>query len=163
MSRSKQIVIVGCAVLAAVAWYAFRPERLFIDQRVNERFPTAAVSAAAAEPTVVASGSFHSVAHESRGVASIYRLPDGRRVLRFSNFETSNGPDVQVYLGVAPDASDSDTVTKAGFYSLGPIRGNVGDQNYDIPSGVDLAKYGSVTIWCRRFGVNFGTAPLSAR
>ena len=162
MSRSKQLVIVACAVVAAGAWYAFRPERLFINQRVNESFPAASVAAAAAEPTLVASGQFHTVAHTSRGQASIYRLPDGRRVLRFSQFETSNGPDVQVYLGVAADASDNDTVTKTGFYSLGPIKGNVGDQNYDIPSDVDLGKYKSVTIWCRRFGVNFGTAPLMA-
>jgi Electron transfer DM13 len=162
MSTSRSFLIVGCAVIAAAAWYAFRPERLFINQRVNESFPTAAVAAAAAEPRLAASGEFHGVAHEGRGTASIYTLADGRNVLRFSNFETSNGPDVQVYLGVAADATDSDTVTRAGFYSLGPIRGNIGDQNYDIPADVDLAKYQSVTIWCRRFGVNFATAPLSA-
>ena len=163
MSRSKQLVIVGIAVLAAGAWYAFRPERLFINQRVNESFPSAAVAAASADPALIASGQFHTVAHKSTGKASIYRLPDGRRVLRFSEFETSNGPDVQVYLGIAGDATDSDTVTKAGFYSLGPIKGNIGDQNYDIPSEVDLSRYKSVTIWCRRFGVNFGTAPLSSQ
>ena len=159
---SKRIVVLAVAVLAAGAWYAFRPERLFINQRVNETFPGTA-AASAAEPVLLASGDFHTVAHESKGQASIYRLPDGRRVLRFSNFETSNGPDVQVYLGVASDATDNDTVKTAGFYSLGAIKGNIGDQNYDIPADVDLAKYKSVTIWCRRFGVNFGTAPLASR
>ena len=163
MSRSRLLLVVGVAVLAAGAWYAFRPERLFINERVNESFPAASVAAAAAEPKLIAAGEFHGVAHKSTGQASIYRLPDGRRVLRFTRFETSNGPDVQVYLGIAQDATDNDTVKKAGFYSLGPIKGNIGDQNYDIPADVDLAKYRSVTIWCRRFGVNFGTAPITAR
>ena len=60
----------------------------------------------------------------------------------------------------APDATDNATVTKAGFIHLGALKGNIGDQNYELPAGADLNKYQSVTIWCRRFGVNFGTAPL---
>ena len=96
------------------------------------------------------------------GDATIYQLPEGKRLLRLTSFETSNGPDVQVYLVAAPDATDSDTVTKAGFVHLGALPGNIGDQNYDVPADVDLSKYQAVTIWCRRFGVNFGTAPLSS-
>lgn len=161
MSMVKRLVIVGSCVVALGAWYAFRPERLIVDSRVNEAFPVA--SAAPAEPVLLASGRFHAVAHKSVGQAAIYRLPDGSRVLRFTQFETSNGPDVQIYLGVAADASDNDTVTSAGFYNLGPMKGNVGDQNYAIPAELDLARYKSVTIWCRRFGVNFGTAPLATQ
>jgi hypothetical protein len=67
---------------------------------------------------------------------------------------------VQVYLVAAADAGDNETVTRAGFLSLGALKGNVGDQNYDVASDVDLTKYRAVTIWCRRFGVNFATAPL---
>ena len=81
-------------------------------------------------------------------------------MLRFSDFETSNGPDVQVYLVAADDASDNDTVKQAGFVHVAALKGNVGAQNYDLPADVDLAKYRAVTIWCRRFGVNFGTAAL---
>jgi hypothetical protein len=55
---------------------------------------------------------------------------------------------------------DNDTVKKAGFVDLGSMKGNVGDQNYDVPSNVDFAKYQAVTIWCARFDVNFATAPL---
>jgi len=106
-------------------------------------------------------GGFHGVAHETKGKATVYQLNDGKRVLRFTDFETSNGPDVQIYLGMASDAKDNATVTNAGFYSLGPIKGNRGDQNYDLPADLDLAKYHSVTVWCRRFGVNFATAPLA--
>jgi hypothetical protein len=55
--------------------------------------------------------------------------------------------------------TDSATVTSAGFIDLGSLKGNIGDQNYTIPADVDLAKYRAATIWCKRFNVNFGTAP----
>jgi Electron transfer DM13 len=82
-------------------------------------------------------------------------------VLRFTDFKTSNGPDVHVYLVAADDASDSESVTKAGFVDLGSIKGNIGDQNYTLGSNVDLSKYRAVSVWCKRFSVNFGTAALS--
>ena len=147
------------AVIVAGAWYAFRPERLFINQTVNEGFPVE--QARAADPKAIYSGRFHDGAHKTMGRAAVFQLESGRRVLRLSEFETSNGPDVQLYLVAAPDAVDNATVTKAGYVPLGALKGNRGDQNYDVPAGTDLEKYRSVTVWCRRFGVNFGTAPLS--
>jgi hypothetical protein len=158
MKRKK--LIYGLAVILAIAlWAAFRPERLFVNAKVNERMP--ADPANVSEP-VLASGSFHSVAHGTEGTASVYQLADGKRLLRLTNFKTSNGPDVHVYLVAANDASDSDTVKNAGFLELGSLKGNIGDQNYDIPADADLAKYRAVTIWCKRFSVNFGTAPLNS-
>ena len=68
---------------------------------------------------------------------------------------------MRVYIVAASDATDNDTVTTAGFVDLGEMKGNKGDQNYDVPADVDLAKYRAVTIWCRRFDVNFGTPPLT--
>jgi hypothetical protein len=106
-------------------------------------------------------GNFHSVAHNTKGTATIYQLSDGKRVLRLTGFETSNGPDVHVYLVATNDANDSDIVKQVGFVELGSLKGNVGDQNYDVPTDADLSKYRAVTIWCKRFGVNFGTAPLT--
>lgn len=161
MLSRKTVIAAAVLVILAGAWYAFRPERLFINQRVDEQFPTA--SAASRQPTALASGNFHGVAHETKGVATVYRLPDGKRTLRLTDFQTSNGPDVQLYLVAASDATDSDAVKNAGFVSLGALKGNVGDQNYDVPSDVDLSKYRAVTVWCRRFGVNFATAPLQAK
>jgi hypothetical protein len=159
MKRRK--LIFGLILVAAViAWYAFRPERLFVNAKVNESLPT--TPAMSNMDTVLATGNFHDVAHKGVGTATIHQLADGKRVLRFTNFETSNGPDVHVYLGVATDASDSDTVKKAGFVELGSLKGNIGDQNYELPADLDLGKYHSVTIWCQRFGVNFATAPLSS-
>lgn len=161
MSR-KTLVIVLVLVALGVGWYLFRPERLFIKTTVSEQFPGAATApTGASAPPVLLAGRFHGVAHKSMGLATIYQLADGKRVLRFTEFETSNGPDVQVYLGVAPDANDNQTVTQAGFFHLGALKGTVGDQNYDLPADLDLGKYHSVTVWCRRFGVNFASAPLT--
>jgi len=95
-------------------------------------------------------------------MATVFQLADGKKMLRLTNFQTSNGPDVHVYLVAAQDAKDNDTVTKAEFVDLGSMKGNIGDQNYEWPASVDLAKYRSVTIWCKRFSVNFGTAPLNS-
>lgn len=154
MSR-KMLVILPIAIVAFVAWYAFRPERLFVNQTVNEQVPTAS-----AANVKLASGQFHSGAHETKGTATVLQLADGKKTLRLTDFATSNGPDVHVYLVAAGDAKDNDTVTKAGFIDVGSLKGNIGDQNYDLPAGTDLAKYRAVTIWCKRFSVNFGTAPL---
>jgi hypothetical protein len=130
--------------------------------RFGVNFGQAALTEPMSMPVKVAEGSFRGIAHETKGTASIYQLPEGRKVLRFSNFETSNGPDVHVYLVAAPDAQDNDTVKNAGFIDLGSIKGNIGDQNYDLPADVDLAKYRAVTVWCKRFGVNFATAPIES-
>ncbi len=130
--------------------------------RFGVNFGQAALAAPTSMPVRVAEGNFRGIAHETKGMVSIYKLPDGKQVLRFSGFETSNGPDVRIYLVAAADAKDNDTVTKAGFIDLGSIKGNIGDQNYDLPAGVDLSKYRAVTVWCKRFGVNFATAPLGS-
>jgi hypothetical protein len=127
-------------------------------------FGTAPLTSSVAAPSmaqVLASGNFHDVAHKGVGQATIYQLGD-KRVLRFTNFETSNGPDVRVYLIATKDASDSDTVKQAGFVEVGALKGNIGDQNYEISPDLDLNKYRAVSIWCKRFGVNFATAPLTA-
>ena len=155
MSKKLAIVLVVVVVIGAGAWYAFRPERLFINQRVNEQFPTSSSAT-----NKLASGQFHSGAHETKGTATVFGLADGKKMLRLTDFTTSNGPDVHVYLVAANDAKDNDSVTKAGFVDIGSLKGNIGDQNYDLPANTDLAKYRAVTIWCKRFSVNFGTAPL---
>ena len=151
----KMLVILPVAIVAIVGWYAFRPERLVIDQKVNEQFPTASAAS-----NKLASGEFHSGAHETKGTATVFQLADGKKTLRLTDFATSNGPDVHVYLVAADDAKDNDMVTKAGFIDVGSLKGNIGDQNYDLPANADLMKYRAVTIWCKRFSVNFGTAPL---
>jgi hypothetical protein len=155
MSNRLKVTLFVLIIAGFAAWYAFRPERLFINQKVNEQFPTAS-----AANSQIASGEFHSGAHETKGMATVFQLAGGKKTLRLTNFATSNGPDVHVYLVAAQDAKDNDTVTKAEFLDLGTLKGNIGDQNYELPANADLAKYRAVTIWCKRFSVNFGTAPL---
>ena len=182
-------IIGGTAVVAVAAlWSLFRPDALVISKTVNEPFPaaqhampamaespgmaksgsamaetpaTAPSAMAADEPVKLAGGRFHTNAHKTDGLATIYRLPDGRRVLRLTEFATSNGPDVRVYLVAAGDVQSEDAAKQAGFVDLGALKGNIGDQNYDVPAGLDLSKYRAVSIWCRRFSVNFGAAPLA--
>jgi len=155
----KRKVVVGVLVIVLfAAWFAFRPEGLFIDRPVEEGMPTAKAGASL-EP--VASGVFHGVAHPTNGTATIYQTGDRNRVLRFTNFRTTNGPNVHVYMVAADDATDNASVRRAGFIDLGPIKGNVGDQNYAFGADVDLSKYRAVSVWCQRFSLNFGTAPLT--
>ena len=152
-----KIAIPVLIVLAVAAWYAFRPERLVVNRRVDEALPN---SPAVASAQTVESGQFYSILHPTAGTATIFRMNDGTRVLRFTNFSTSNGPDVHVYMVASDDAKDAAAVQQAGFIDLGVIKGNIGDQNYTLDSDLDLAKYRAVSIWCKRFSVNFGAAAL---
>src|ERR1043165_8986928 len=134
MSNKLKVTLLVLIVGGVGAWYAFRAERLFINHTVNEQFPTAA-----AATNQLASGQFHSGAHETKGMATVFQLADNKRTLRLTNFQTSNGPDVHVYLVAAADAKDNDTVTKTEVVDLGSMKGNIGDQNYDLPASADLA------------------------
>lgn len=158
---SKRNLIIGFGVVAlAIAWYAFRPELIFINKKVSEQFPGSGQAAAGLKP--LAKGNFKSLAHDTKGQASVYEVAGGKKVLRLSEFETSNGPDVHVYLVTGEVEKGNDNIKHAGFVDLGSMKGNKGDQNYDLPAAVNLSKYKAVTIWCARFGVNFGSATLGS-
>lgn len=157
MKTWKKPLIAVVAVLVVVVLYWFRPDRLVENRRVDDAMP-AAQTGPAAQPLF--SGMFYSILHPTAGMATVYQMGDGTRVLRFTSFHTSNGPDVHVYMVASDDAKDAVTVERAGFVDLGVIKGNIGDQNYTLPSDLDLAKYRAVSIWCKRFSVNFGAAPL---
>jgi hypothetical protein len=157
MKAWKKAAIAVVIVLIFGLWYWFRPDRLFTNVRVDEAMP-APQGAAAALP--IESGTFYTILHPTSGTATIYEMADGTRMLRFTNFDTSNGPEVHVYMVAADDAKDVATVERAGFVDLGAIKGNVGDQNYILPGDLDMAKYRAVSIWCKRFSVNFGAAAL---
>lgn len=151
----KHLLLAATLVVAVGGWYFFRPERAFLDTRVSEAAPVDSA-------TVLLSGEFAPRAHEGRGRAEVLQLADGRRMLRFTEFETLNGPDLQIYLLGTVDAAGRRDLDAHGFLSLGALKGNAGDQNYEIPVEVDLSKYRAVSVWCRRFGVNFTTAPLAS-
>src|SRR5262245_42157319 len=98
--NKRPLLIGGGIVVAVGVWALCRPELLFINKTVNESFPVANVALASmpeampADSMVLRSGSFHGVAHDTKGTASIHELAGGKRVLRLTGFETSNGPDV---------------------------------------------------------------------
>jgi hypothetical protein len=111
------------------------------------------------------SGTFHGAAHATSGKAEVYVGKNGKETLRLSDFKTSNGPDVHVVLIAATDAQDNENFLdkKVKRVELGKLKGNEGNQNYEIPRGTDLSKFKTVSIYCERFNANFGTAPLMAK
>lgn len=153
-----KVVIPVLAIALFFAWYEFRPERLVVNHSVHENFPA---TQDAADAQTLASGIFHSVLHPTSGTATVYHLGNGMRILRLTNFRTSNGPDVHIYMVAEADAKDSASVPRVGFIDLGTMKGNIGNQNYALGPNVDLSKYRTVSVWCKRFTVNFGAAPLT--
>jgi hypothetical protein len=113
------------------------------------------------EIVVVYSGSFIDRSHPTEGTAEVLNDGTSQRFLRFEDFSTDNGPDLNVYLSTAlPDAADD--LFDDDFIDLGNLKGNVGPQNYEIPEDVDLDRYPTVVIWCVRFTVAFGAASLGS-
>ena len=154
--RGRKPIWIGVAVVAVVAVAIglplFQPWKLFTNVEVNEANPLSSVSG-------TASGGFSSRAHHTSGTARVGTTADGATVVFIENLDTDNGPDVKVYLSPAgPDSGD----LVAGGLRLGDLKGNKGNQSYAVPAGTDMAKYKSVVIWCERFSVAFGVAPLGA-
>jgi hypothetical protein len=166
--------LAGFAIIAAVAGTYLGAETL-IDDKVDEdvvtaRTPTGADRAPesardersgrrpAREANVLLSrGRFESLEHQTAGVAQAIELPGGRRFLTLTRFETDNGPDLRVYLSTADANQDS---AGEDFVDLGGLKGNVGDQQYELPRGADLERLTKVVVWCRAFSVGFGAAAL---
>jgi hypothetical protein len=109
---------------------------------------------AASEIVTEYAGQFESGAHPTSGQAVVLGNGTGQRFLRFEDFATDNGPDLNVYL------VNSSTGDVSDYVDLGDLTGNIGEQNYEIPAGVDLDVYDQVVIWCVRFGVSFGDAEI---
>jgi hypothetical protein len=154
--RRKSIwIAVGLPVLIA-AWWAFRPEKLWINKVVNE--PAPFTESRGLRP--IFTGRFEGRAHPTSGRATIYETTGGVRSLRLTDFTTSNGPDVHVVLARADDPALDQENLKADLdhVELGPLKGNQGDQNYDILASADLQKYNAVVIYCERFHAVFGVA-----
>ncbi|MEV4515317.1 DM13 domain-containing protein [Dactylosporangium sp. NPDC049525] len=172
------VLVAVLAVGAGVGLYWFAPWRLFTDTTVREALtatdaptagPTAgpaasSVTGPAATAVVVARGAFVAHEHDTSGSVRVVRLADGTHRLEIEGLDTSDGPDLRVWL------TDQAVVTgKAGwqvfddgrYVELGRLKGNKGDQVYPIPASADLAGLRSVTIWCKRFSVSFGAAQLA--
>ncbi|WP_039797838.1 DM13 domain-containing protein [Nocardia araoensis] len=157
------LLIVGLGAGLAV----FQPWRLFTDTIVQEAVPSAPPAPGPggieSQPRTIAQGTFVSHEHATAGTVAVLRLADGSRVLRLENLDTSDGPDLHVWLTDAPvrEGRDGWFVFDDGSHTdLGKLKGNQGNQNYPIPADVDLTRLTSVAIWCDRFDVSFGAAEL---
>jgi hypothetical protein len=152
-------MLVAAAVPVLVAaWWAFRPEKLWINQKVDEPAPFAST----VDPQPLYTGRLEGKAHQTSGRATIYKSSDGKQYLRLTDFTTSNGPDVHVLLARGDDPGLRQEIVKGNLDSveLGSLKGNQGDQNYDLPANTDAAKYSAVVIYCERFHAIFGLAKL---
>jgi hypothetical protein len=178
------VVVTGCVAFVAFVLVYFAPQDLFIDTSVDEPFPSTSAGPHAAAgrtpsassprpgrptgrpeqrgPSVLARGAFRSGEHDTTGAALLIALSDGSVYVRLENLDTSNGPDVRIWLSAAGYRASDDAVHAAAHLDLGGLKANHGNQNYRLPAGARVTSYRSVVIWCRRFEVVFGSAPLSA-
>jgi hypothetical protein len=155
-------IIIG--VIIPIAAYTGAP--LFFDVAADEPIPEitstttsidGTTTSVIEEPELVASGQFIGVndgIHNAEGQAKVLKLVDGKQLLRLEDFKSTNGPDLYVYLATDDTAQD--------YVSLGELKANIGNQNYAIPEGTDLAKYDTALIWCKQFSVLFGSAEISS-
>lgn len=111
------------------------------------------------EPGVLSEGSFSSIDRDTSGRALVLDVGGDGRVVRLEDLATDNGPDLFVYLSAAA-LSEGEAALDDDVVDLGRLKGNLGDQNYEVPAGVDLDRYRTVVIWCRRFSSGFGAAEL---
>lgn len=161
---------IGFAILGAalaIAW--FEPWRLFTQSSVQESIPPQtsesqqAEEPSVSEPKILLAGELISHEHETAGSVKVIELGDGSRILRIEGLETSDGPDLEVWLSDAPvlEGYDGWFLADDGEYvSLGKLKATAGDQNYEIPETIDLSRFSSMSIWCVRFAVSFGAAQL---
>jgi hypothetical protein len=180
------VVVVGVAYLA---FGVFGVHTLFIDDKVDESGPVfdsgvaVAATPVTSEPSepseppasetpvvteapapqivTLAQGSFIPLGRYSgEGTAIVLNDGSEQRFVRFENFSTDNGPDLRVYLS-ASDANADSAAFDDDFIDLGVLKGNIGDQNYEIPPDVDLSIYDTVVVWCVRFSTPFTAADLA--
>jgi hypothetical protein len=158
-------ILLAAGVVVAVAGLAlFQPWKLVVDVRVDEAAPAAPVAPAApTAPVILARGQLITHEHDSSGSVVVLELPDGSRVLRLEDLNTTNGPDLHIWITDAPVIGGRDgwgVLDDGRYVDLGELEGNIGSSNYPLPPEVDIAELSSVSIWCARFAVSFAAADL---
>ncbi|MFI6574403.1 DM13 domain-containing protein [Nocardiopsis sp. NPDC050513] len=170
-------------VLVAAGLWATQPWRLFTTRTVEEPPPVAAAAAAPSdpddggpdaedgasagteeaetEPVVLAEGEFVSQEHGTSGTVAVLELSDGSRHVRFEDLATSDGPDLHVWITDQEAGGDWFKYRDGRYVALGELRGTHGSANYEIPADADISGMTSVVIWCDRFSVAFGSAPVA--
>lgn len=159
MNRVLIVIVVAIGIVSAFALSPY-----FTESTIDEALPTGAIIQPTTEEAMTEeihtsyAGTFIGVGdeiHDAEGDAYTILLEDGSNVLRLENFKSTNGPDLYVYLSTDENASE--------FINLGKLKANNGNQNYEIPDDAIFEKYNKVLIWCKAFGVLFGSAELSSK
>ncbi len=164
-------------VVLVVGVVLFEPWRLFTESRVDEGLPTADGEVPSSVPTrtpgetppsdepkpeivELAAGTFEDAEHDTTGRARVLELADGTRFVRLEGLASSDGPDLHVWITDQPSGGDWGSYDDGRYVKLGDLKATHGNQNYEIPADADLGGLVSVVIWCDRFNVAFGTAPV---
>jgi hypothetical protein len=172
--RSTGIPILAGYLIAATAMGGYLASTTLVDRTVNETVVTGTPASqmpapAPADPQDPAEpqpeprnveetrGTFVSGEHTTTGTARTIKLANGQRVLTLTGFETDAGPDLRVRI-VPGDNTDGGA---DGAVDLGALKGNRGDQQYDLPDGFKPREH-TVVIWCRAFSALFGSAAVKA-
>ncbi len=166
-SRELRVPVIAAYVVTAGALGVYLSMSVFLDDEVDEnvvmasepgRMPASNSGTRAPRPQnlLLSEGSFRSLAHPGEGRAQVIDARGRGRFLTLTDFEVDNGPDLRVYLvrGSVDDESDVD-----GYEDLGALKGNKGNQQYEVPDGAPI-RDASVVIWCRAFSVAFASAAL---
>jgi hypothetical protein len=124
----------------------------------DDRAEDQAAAGSQATAAQIAAGQFADRNHPGSGTATLIDTGTGDTVLTLTDFATDNGPDLFVYLVPAESAAG----TVDGAIDLGRLKGNVGEQQYDVPAGADAGDGWRVVVWCRAFAVTFTEATLQA-
>ena len=166
-------------VLASLGLWAFQPWRLVTSSELDEAAPVSqpvatAPSSATADTTrtttpspsprdrVLATGKFEDAEHATSGGVRLIELADGRRFVRLEGLASSDGPDLHVWLSDRPSGGEWGSYDDGRYVALGKLKATHGNQNYAVPADADLGGMVSAVIWCDRFDVAFGTAPVAA-
>lgn len=153
MKKSLVFTII-IAVLGSLIYYT-KIYTYFLNKEIAEEMPQK-ISGEKEEEKILKDGQFQDADffHKGSGSAKIISYAWGKNILRFENFDITNGPDLFVYL--SPSATPGRNIESLGnFLDLGILKGNQGNQNYDLPQGIDFTKYKSVVVWCKQFGALF--------
>ena len=166
----KKIILIGTIVVAGVLLYLFQPWRLWTKVEANDPAITAqqtqdkkqetatSKEEKTQEPKLLKSGTFRSIFHETKGQANIYQLPNGKKVLRLENLESSDGPDVKVI--ITPEKNATSGWEKGKYFKISDVKATHGNVNYDLPDELTEEDMGTLVIWCERFNESFGAADL---
>lgn len=136
------------------------PWEVIVDQQIDTPLKEPLLEGMATAP-VLRQGTFYPIEKEAKGTARIFKMPDGRNVLRLQDFEVSTNVDLFVWLSEAEAPKTSAESSAAPYVELANLRSTLGDQNYVLPADLPAERMKSVVIWCAPIRIAYGGAALA--